>query len=102
MIHFFFIENNKKYYGNRCETNQRNEKFCYLYERKKRCLRHMHWKCLQHHYDDDFEFICKCISETPNPNENYRKIIHYLLAKIDRGDYVFTEWQKSILMKYKI
>ena len=53
---------------------------------------------------------CKCISETPTPNESYRDIIKYMLAYIDdekkkrHNQFVniFDTYHIDILTKYNI
>jgi hypothetical protein len=63
----------------------------------------------KHKYNNRFEFVCHCISETPAPNENYRESISYLLSCINNEKHrrnnrfigVFDDWHIKILELYK-
>ena len=64
----------------------------------------------KHKQNKEFAFTCKCISETPTPNENYKDIIKYMLSKINnakkerRNEFVniFDTYHIDILTKYNI
>ena len=64
----------------------------------------------KHKQNKEFEYTCKCISETPTPNESYRDIIKYMLTYIDdekkkrHNQFVniFDTYHIDILTKYNI
>lgn len=63
----------------------------------------------KYNYREDFEYACKCISETPTPNESYRNILSHMLAYIDFEKKkktnifadIFNDHYINILHKYK-
>ena len=68
------------------------------------CIVHVMELLAEYKRDEDFEFACKCISETPSPNESYREINYYLLTQIiENRPYIrtiFNKWHIRILILY--
>ena len=57
----------------------------------------------KHQQLDNFEYVCKCISETPN--ESYRNVISYLLESVTNKNRlaanILNKEHIEILAKYK-